>query len=113
MARLAELSTSDQVKVISAHAGRALTFDSLDLCANLARNTGNWKVCVTSIHERNMSMLGKTRQGYEPAVYVKGFHEVVVNNEYATFKSGKRVHARELCKRGYKYFPHNLSEQLS
>ena len=45
MAKLAELDTIDQVKFISSHAGRALTFGALDLCANLARNTGNWNVC--------------------------------------------------------------------
>ena len=111
MAKLAELSPARQVEVINSYVERSRSIPALDACANLARSSGNWKVCESVIHERNMSMLGKTRQGYKPAVYVKGWHEIIVTNEYATLKNGKRVHARELCNRGYKYFPINLSEE--
>ena len=102
--RLNQLSTEKQVDAIRSHSQRALKFDALDHCANLARSRGVWKQCASVIHERNMTILGKVRQGYPPAVWKKGFHEVIVVNEHVTIK-GKEIHVRQLCKRGYKFIP--------
>ncbi len=77
-----ELARRDQIKVIASYAGRALTFAPLDRCANLARATGNWHALVDVIHKRNMTLLGKTGSGYTPAAYKKGFHTVVVTDEF-------------------------------
>ena len=108
MAKLVELSPARQAETINAYTKRSLTFRALDHCANLARQTGNWNVCVRTIHERNMTMLGKVREGYPPAVWIKGWHEIVIVNEHATLKNGDKIHVRKLCDRGYRYFPVNL-----
>lgn len=103
MTKLADLSKRQQVKAIVHYTGRSRTFRALDRCADLARQTGNWKVCVDVIHDKNMTMLGKP--GYGSATYRKGWHVVVVRDEFVKFKSGKEVHVRKLCKRGYRFVP--------
>lgn len=109
--RLKELSKEKQVQEIRSHSERALKFDALDHCANLARSHGVWKQCASAIHEQNMTILGKVREGYPPAVWKKGFHEVIVVNEHATV-SDKEIHVRQLCKRGYKFIPVRRQENV-
>jgi hypothetical protein len=103
-----ELTQDEQVRGINHVAKHAVKFSELDNCANLARDIDPtwqvWKACVDTIHSRNMVMLGKTRQGFPLAVWKKGFHEVVVENEHTIIK-GKAVHVRQLCQRGYKFIP--------
>jgi hypothetical protein len=99
----------DRIRVINKKARKAVTFRGLDLCANLARQHGDWLYCEPDIHEKNMTMLGK--DGYGDAVYQKGWHVVIVNNEFATQADGARVHARKLSKRGYKFIGTQESEQ--
>lgn len=103
MTKLADLPRTTQVKAIEHYTVRARNFAQLDQCATNARETGNWKLCVKVIHDRNMTMLGKP--GYGPAVYKKGWHIVIVRDEFVAFKSGKEIHVRELCKRGYRFVP--------
>ena len=99
-----ELTQDEQIRGINYVAKRAVKFNELDNCAHLARSSGHWKQCVDTIHRKNMVLLGKVRQGYAPAMWKKGFHEVTVVNERATVAK-KRVHVRQLCKRGYKFIP--------
>ena len=93
-----------QVKFLREKARKAIRFSGLDRVANTARKLKLWDQCVDTIHDRNMVMLGKTRQGYPLAVWKKGFHEVVVENEHTIIK-GRAVHVRQLCQRGYKFIP--------
>ena len=93
-----------QLRFLCDKAGKAIRFSGLDRVANTARGLNLWSQCVDTIHDRNMVMLGKTRQGYSLAVWKKGFHEVIVENEHTIIK-GKAVHVRQLCQRGYKFIP--------
>jgi len=102
--KLAELTTEEKIVAVNSHAKRALKFSALDHCANIAREHGIWLQCANMVHERNMTLLGKTRQGYRPAVWKKGFHEVIVVNEHTTIR-GEEVHVRKLCKKGYRFIP--------
>ena len=103
-----ELTQDEQISGINHVAKRAVKFSELDNCANLARDIDStrqvWRACADTIHRKNMVLLGKIRKGYAPAVWKKGFHEVIVTNEHAIVK-GKEVHVRQLCKRGYKFIP--------
>jgi hypothetical protein len=99
--RLKDLDKVARIRVINHRARRAVTFRGLDHCANLARKHGEWSYCEPDIHERNMTMLGK--DGYGQAVYQKGWHVVIVNNEFATKADGHRIHARKLSQSGYRF----------
>ncbi len=99
-----ELTQDEQVRGINHVAKHTVKFSELDNCANLARSSGHWGECVDTIHRKNMVLLGKVRKGYAPALWKKGFHEVVVVNEHTKVK-GVETHVRQLCKRGYKFIP--------
>ena len=102
--RLHDVPKERQVAFLQGKARKAIRFSGLDRVANTARKLNLWSQCVDSIHNRNMVMLGKTRQGYPLAVWKKGFHEVIIENEHTIIK-GRVVHVRQLCKRGYKFIP--------
>ena len=61
MTSISDLNTASRVRVINSHAQRAITFRALDKCADLARENRVWNICVSHIHDRNMSMLGKKK----------------------------------------------------